>query len=98
MGDVIQYMITGRANCWVTHEFELETKTGHLRFIDWLNFKEEFQKDFLPLNAEAAAINTLEISTYFQGKHLVNDYLNAFKDLIKDSGYTDPKTIVIKFR
>ena len=28
---------------------------------------------------------------------MVDNYLNVFKDLIKDSGYTDPKTIVIKF-
>ena len=90
-------MKTEHANHWAMREFEHKTKTGHLRFIDWLNFKEEFQKDFLPLNAEAAAINTLEISTYFQGKHSLDDYLNMFKDLIEDSGYTDPKTIVIKF-
>jgi len=91
-------MKTGHANCWATHKFELEMKTGHLCFIDWLDFKEEFRKDFLPLDTEATAVNTLETSTYFQGKCSVDDYLDAFKDLIEDSGYTDPKTIVIKFR
>ncbi|HEX9430181.1 MAG TPA: hypothetical protein VF944_07355, partial [Candidatus Bathyarchaeia archaeon] len=94
----MSYMKSGRANRWATREFESETKSGHLRFIDWIDFKEEFQKDFLPLDAEAAAMNTLETSTYFQGKCLVDDYLDAFRDLIKDSGYTDPKTIVVKFR
>src|SRR6266540_166661 len=39
---VMSYMITGHANRWVTHEFEHETKTGHLCFIDWLDFEEEF--------------------------------------------------------
>ena len=91
------YIQTGGANHWAMCEFEHETKTGHLGFIDWLDFEEEFRKDFLLLDAEATAINTLETSTYFQGKHSVNDYLDMFKDLIEDSGYTDPKTIVIKF-
>jgi len=90
-------MKTRHANRWATCEFEQEAKTGHLHFINWLDFKEEFQKDFMPLNLEAAAINVLETTTYFQGKRTVNDYLNQFRDLIYDSGYTNPKTVVVKF-
>jgi len=91
-------MKTGRANRWATREFEQEAKTGHLRFIDWLDFKEEFQKDFMPLDSESAAINILETTAYFQGKRTVDDYLNQFRDLFYDSGYTDLKTVVVKFR
>ena len=69
-----------------------------LRFLDWLDFEDEFRKDFMPLDVEAAAINVLETTTYFQGKRLVNDYLDQFRDLIYDSGYTDLKTVVVKFR
>jgi hypothetical protein len=29
---------------------------------------------------------------------LVDDYLDEFLDLITESGYTDPKTLVVKFR
>ncbi len=94
----MSYMKSRCTNCWATREFESETKSGHLRFIDWVDFEEEFRKDFLPLNTEAAAVNTLETSTYFQGKCSVDDYLDVFKDLIEDSRYTDPKMIVIKFR
>ena len=90
-------MKTGRANCWATHEFEQEAKTSRLCFIDWLDFKEEFRKDFMPLDSEAAAINVLEMTTYFKGKWTVDNYLNQFWDLIYDSGYTNPKTIVVKF-
>jgi len=90
-------MKTGHANCWVMHEFKFKTKTSHLHFIDWLNFEEEFRKDFLLLDAEAAAVNILKTSTYFQGKYSVDNYLDVFKDLIEDLGYIDPKTIVIKF-
>jgi len=91
-------MKTGRANRWATHEFEQEVKAGHLRFIDWLDFEEEFRKDFMPLDLESAAINVLETTAYFQGKRTVDDYLDQFRDLIYDSGYTNPKTVVVKFR
>jgi len=52
----------------------------------------------MPLDAEATAINVLETTTYFQGKRSVDDYLDQFRDLIYNSRYTDPKTVVVKFR
>jgi len=51
----------------------------------------------MPLNSESAAINVLETTAYFQGKQMVDDYLDQFHDLIYDSGYTDLKTVVVKF-
>ena len=94
----MSYMKSGRAGRWATREFELETKIGSLRFTDWIDFEDEFRKDFLPLDSEATAINILETNSYFQGRRTVDDYLDQFRDLIEDSGYTDPKTIVVKFR
>ncbi len=44
------------------------------------------------------ATNILEDQTYFQGSRSVDDYLDDFRDLISESGYTSPKTIVVKFR
>jgi len=64
----MSYMKTGRANRWVICKFKQEVKTSRLHFIDWLDFEEEFQKDFMLLYSEAAAINVLETTTYFQGK------------------------------
>jgi len=61
----MSYMKTGRANRWATCEFEQEAKNSHLRFIDWLDFEEEFRKDFMPLDSESAAINVLETTAYF---------------------------------
>ena len=52
----------------------------------------------MPLDSESAAINVLETTAYFQGKRTVDDYLDQFRDLIYDSGYTNPKTVVVKFR
>ena len=94
----MSFMKTGRAGRWATREFEQEARDGQLRFIDWMDFEDEFRKDFLPLNSEATAINILEGTSYFQGKKSVDDYLDRFRDIVHDSGYTDPKTIVVKFR
>jgi len=52
----------------------------------------------MPLDSESAAINILETTTYFQGKRTVDDYLDQFHNLIYDSRYTDPKTVMVKFR
>jgi len=54
--------------------------------------------EFYPLHSEAAATNRLEGTAYFQGRRTVDDYLDDFRDLISDSGYADPKTVVVKFR
>ena len=96
----LSYMKDGRAGRWAAREFEYEAKSEakNLRFLDWVDFEREFRKDFTPLDEEATAINVLETTTYFQGRRSVDDYLDQFRDLIDDSGYTDPKTIVVKFR
>jgi hypothetical protein len=96
----MSYMKSRWVGHWATSEFEYEatSRDRRLCFLDWVNFEDEFCKDFLPLNAEATAVNMLEMSTYFQGKQMVDDYLDHFRDLVYDSGYTDPKTIMVKFR
>jgi hypothetical protein len=67
---VMSYMKSGQAGHWATREFKYEatSQDGRLHFLDWVNFEDEFHKDFMPLNAEAIAINALETSAYFQGK------------------------------
>jgi len=47
---------------------------------------------------EADAINTLESSSYYQGNRTVDDYLDSFLTLVSDARYTDPRTLVVKFR
>jgi hypothetical protein len=46
---------------------------------------------------DIAAITCLESTSYFQNKGSVNEYLDKFLDLISEAGYTDNKTIVVKF-
>lgn len=62
------------------------------------DFAETFCTHFLPVDSEAAAVNTLESTAYYQQTRSVDDYLDEFRTLIMDSGYTDPKVIVVKFR
>jgi Retrotransposon gag protein len=66
--------------------------------LDWDNFKSEFCKEFCPANSDATAINKLESMAYYQRSRSVDDYLDKFLDLIVESGYMDPKTLVVKFR
>jgi len=44
------------------------------------------------------AINTLERTSYHQENWTVDDYLDGFQTLVSDTGYTDPQTLVVKFR
>ena len=71
---------------------------GSSHFVDWDDFRSRFRTEFFPLHSDAAATNKLEGTTYFQGKRTVDDYLDDFRDLISESGYSDLKTIVVKFR
>ena len=95
------YMSRDHAQRWVTRIYDWEmlpANTGVNHFIDWDNFRASFGKEFFPLHVEAVATNVLEGTTYFQGSRSVDNYLDDFRDLILESGYTSSKTIVVKFR
>ena len=47
---------------------------------------------------EVDTINALEGTSYHQGNRTVDDYLDSFQALVSDAGYTDPRTLVVKFR
>ena len=64
----MSYMKSGHTNHWATCKFKHEAKSGHLHFINWPDSKDEFWKDFMPLNSKAVAVNVLETTTYFQDK------------------------------
>ena len=94
----MSYMKDGCAGHWAARQFETEVIEGALPFQEWIDFEEAFRKEFTPLNEEVDAVNILETTAYHQGHKSVDDYLDCFRDLIHNSGYTDPKTIVVKFR
>jgi len=88
----------GRAAKWSENLFCQEADTGIFPIQSWVDFKQQFQSQFFPVNAEADAINTLEGSSYYQGNRTVDDYLDSFRILALDAGYMDPRTLVVKFR
>ena len=92
-------MKSGQAAKWAAHVFRWEEENaGDSRFLDWDNSKSEFCKEFCPANSEATAINKLGSTTYYQGTRSVDNYLDGFLDLVAESRYMDPKTLVVKFR
>lgn len=96
----MSYMKTSRAQRWTDQIFCWEQQPENLEsncFLDWEDFCEEFQRDFTPSHTDTQAVNNLETAAYFQKGRSLDDYINEFQDLITDSGYTDPKTIVVKF-
>ena len=97
----MSYMKSGRAQKWTARIFLWEQHPDNFdstRFLDWVDFRDEFKKEFTPPHADSLAINRLESAAYFQKGRSLDDYIDEFQDLITDSGYTDPKTIVVKFR
>jgi len=97
----MSYMKSGRAAKWTARIFrweELPENTGYPKFLDWEEFREAFKKEFTPAHVDSLAINRLESTAYYQKSRSLDDYLDEFQDLVADSGYTDPKTIVVKFR
>jgi len=88
----------GRAAKWSENLFCQEADTGIFPIQSWVDFKQQFWSQFFPVNAEADAINALEGSSYYQGNRTVDNYLDSFLILASDAGYTDPWTLVVKFR
>jgi hypothetical protein len=97
----MSYMKAGRAAKWTARIFRWEGLPENVnsnRFFDWDDFSDEFRKEFTPAHAESAAVSRLESTAYFQKGRPLDEYLDEFQDLLADSGYTDPKTAVVKFR
>src|ERR1700689_1170404 len=91
------FMKLGCANHWAEQIFTQEDAEG-LPFMDWMDFKSTFWRNFTPLNSDSAAVNKLKGNSSFQRERSVDDYIDEFQDLIYKSGYTDPCNIVVKFR
>jgi len=77
----------------------LSPGSGHRHFPiqSWAYFEQQFWSQFFLVNAEADAVNALEGSFYYQGHRTVDDYLDTFLTLVSNAGYTDPRTLVVKF-
>ena len=69
-----------------------------LYFESWAAFATEFQTHFLPDREHEAAMLKLESTWYHQGRRTFQEYLDEFRDLVDQSGYTEGSNITMKFR
>ena len=67
-------------------------------YQDWDDFWLDFTEQFCPRNEQLSALTKLEGTSGYQGKDSVEDYIDRFQELIDISGYSNSKTIVIKFQ
>jgi len=88
----------GRTAKWSENVFRQKADTGVFPIQTWRDFEQQFQLHFFPVNAEADTINVLEDTSYHQGGRTVDNYLDSFQALVSDIGYTDPRTLVVKFQ
>jgi hypothetical protein len=95
---VLSYFKGRRAASFAECIIRQEMRTGKMCFASWDEFREDFASTFCPENEATMALMRLESDCYFQGKQNVEAYIDEFKDLVDLSGYTDPITIVLKFR
>jgi len=94
----LTFFKSGHATKWSKNIFHQEANTGVFPIQTWRDFEQQFQVHFFPVNTEADTINALEGTSYHQGGRTVDDYLDNFQALVSDAGYTDPRTLVVKFR
>jgi len=87
----------GWAARWSKNLFCQEADTSIFPIQSWTDFEQQFWSQFFLVNVEADAVNTLEGSSYYQGNQIVDDYLDSFLTLVSDTGYMDPRTLVVKF-
>jgi len=82
---------------WSENLFCQEADTSIFPIQSWADFEQQFWSQFFPVNIEADAVNALEGSVYYQENQTVDNYLDSFLSLVSDAGYTDPRTLVVKF-
>jgi len=87
----------GHAAKWSKNLFCQEADTSIFPIRSWTDFKQQFQSQFFPVNAEADAINTLEGSSYYQGNRTVDDYLDSFLILASDARYMVSQKVTYLF-
>jgi hypothetical protein len=95
---VLSYMKSDRAATFTDHTIHYETKYNSPHYGLWDAFQSVFIETFCPENESTHALMCLESDRYFQGKRMVDAYVDKFEDLIDLSGYSDDLVIVLKFR
>jgi Retrotransposon gag protein len=53
-----------------------------LNYSTWNEFTLEFIEDFCPKNEIQTAWTDLKTASYFQGSQTINEYIDAFKEMV----------------
>jgi hypothetical protein len=78
--------------------FRKEASDDLPAFFSWQDFKKDFSAKFCPKNEATAALTKLKSAGYYQGRKVVDDYIDEFSELVDEARYIDGLSIVIKFR
>jgi hypothetical protein len=93
----LSYMKTGWAVALANHILQNEATLHQPFYCSWADFEHAFKIAFCPRNKVTVTLTKLELTSYFQGQHSVDEYIDSFSDLIVESGYYDDHIIVMKF-
>lgn len=91
-------MKTGRASLFKERVLREEFQSGIPKFAEWPDFRRTFIEEFCPKHETRMAVTKLETSDYYQRQRSVDDYLDEFRELVFQAGYTEGLAIVMKFR
>jgi hypothetical protein len=93
----MSFMRTGHASLFVDRILRFEARASKPQYGTWAAFRQAFIAEFCPRNKAQEALALLETTSYFQGSRAVDEYIDAFKDLIERAGYTDKTMVTMKF-
>jgi len=71
-------MKSGHVALFIDHMLHLETWNNKVQYATWTEFQKVFQEEFCPKNEAQLTLAKLETSTYYQGYHSMDEYINEF--------------------
>jgi len=73
------------------------SRCGKPMFATWREFRQKFTEEFCLKNEVQMALTKLETSAYYQSQKSMDEYIDEFRDLIDQAGYSEGLAIVMKF-
>jgi len=92
---ILSLMKSGRAATFATHITE-KVSAGDVPYTTFKGFEQEFKEKFFPRNERVNALNKLESDTYHQGQRTVEEYTEAFKELVDEAGYPLDNAVTVR--